>query len=131
MLGKIEIFNMAQGLAEHAAARQTIVARNVANADTPGYRQKDLAGFSEVYASSNGTEPLQPRVSREGHLNFADSHAKYRSETVQDAIVSPNGNSVSIENEVLKAAEIRQQHDLALSVYRSGLSVVRASLGRG
>jgi flagellar basal-body rod protein FlgB len=43
---------------------------------------------------------------------------------------SPNGNSVSLEAEMVKAVDVKQQHDMALSIYRSVSEIIRASLGR-
>lgn len=36
MLERIGLFNLAQNVAQHASDRQQVIARNVANADTPG-----------------------------------------------------------------------------------------------
>ena len=44
---------------------------------------------------------------------------------------SPNGNTVSLEDEMVKAADVRHQHELALAVYSSALNILRTSLGRG
>ena len=44
--------------------------------------------------------------------------------------VSPNGNSVSIEREMMKASEVRAEHDLALTVYKSSLNLMRSVIGR-
>jgi flagellar basal-body rod protein FlgB len=44
---------------------------------------------------------------------------------------APNGNSVSLESEMVKAAEVRQQHDMALSIYRSTSDILKLALGRG
>ena len=43
---------------------------------------------------------------------------------------SPNGNTVSIEYELVRQADAKRQFDLSLSVYQSGLSLLRTSLGR-
>ena len=43
---------------------------------------------------------------------------------------SPNGNTVSIEDELVRQADAKRQFDLSLSVYQSGLSLLRTSLGR-
>ena len=57
-------------------------------------------------------------------------------ETVEAAIrarpgeAAPNGNTVSIEREMLTAAEGRQQHDMALAITKSLGGVIRTSLGR-
>ncbi len=42
----------------------------------------------------------------------------------------PNGNSVSLETEMLNAVSAKRQHDRALAIYKSSLTVLRASLGR-
>ncbi|MFV0335150.1 MAG: FlgB family protein [Tropicimonas sp.] len=127
MFDKIELLNMAQRLAQHAAARQSVVARNIAQVDTPGYRQRDIASFADTYRAGEG-DGL--RATREGHLGTTESSAAPRPFLVEGGTIAPNGNNVSLEGEILKAAEIRQQHDMALSIYRSGLGVIRASLGR-
>jgi flagellar basal-body rod protein FlgB len=44
--------------------------------------------------------------------------------------MSPNGNSVSLETEMVKAADTQREHDLALAVYGKSLDILRASLGR-
>ena len=43
----LNILRLASGLAAHASSRQQVVAENIAHADTPGYRARDVAEFSE------------------------------------------------------------------------------------
>lgn len=127
MFERLEVFRMAQSMAGHAGARQTVVARNIAHVDTPGYKAQDIPAFAELYRK--GETQNQPRRTRETHLDFAPGSASIRARTGEGS-AAPNGNSVSLESELLKSAEIRQQHDMALSIYRSGMAVLRASLGR-
>ena len=49
MFDRLEIFTLAGARAQHAAARQAIVAQNIANADTPGYRARDITDFMETW----------------------------------------------------------------------------------
>lgn len=129
MLEKLEIFRMAQGLATHASARQSAVARNIANADTPGYRTRDIASFADSYSNALASGGM--RATRPGHLDAGTGlPASYRS-VAEPAQASPNGNTVSLETEMIKATEVRHQHDLALSVYSTSLNILRTSLGRG
>lgn len=128
MIGQIEILHMAQQLAEHAAARQSVVAKNIAHADTPGFRQQDVQSFSETYRNTDAVSDM--RATRRGHFGKMEASAMPVAFEVEGGTVKPNGNNVSLENEILKSAEIKQQHDMALSIYRSGLGIVRASLGR-
>lgn len=134
MFDQLEIFRMSHGLARFAAARQAAVAQNVANVNTPGYRQVDVPSFAEAHAASllpAAAGSSGPRVTRPGHLGMdGATPAPPEPSVVRDARVAPNGNSVSLESEIVKAAEIRQDHDMALSVYQSALSILRASLGR-
>ncbi len=118
---------MAQQLARHAAARQEVVARNIAQVDTPGFRRMDIPSFAELYGDG---ELGDMRATRAGHLGAVESEVSGRPFFAKGGTTAPNGNNISLETEVLKAAEVRQEHEMALAVYRSGLSVIRASLGR-
>lgn len=125
MFGKIEILQVAQGLATHAARRQSLIAQNVANADTPGYRARDLEPFSQLYARSGLGAVLG------GGQGGSEPRGLRAIEAARPGALSPNGNSVALESEMMAAAEARRDHDLALTVYRTSLDIMRASLGRG
>lgn len=127
MFEKPQIMTLASSLAAHAAARQSLIARNVANADTPGYRAADLASFTETYRAA-GHDAM--RATRPGHLGQQERTAAAQVEQVVRGTLSPNGNGVSLETEMVKAAEVRRDHDMALAVYGKSLAILRASLGR-
>ena len=127
MFEKLEITAMAQAMASHAGARLGAISQNMANADTPGYKARDVADFNTVWAAGqNGGEM---RATRNGHLGST-------AQTMTPEIIAssgasaPNGNSVSLEGEMVKAAEVRQQHDMALAIYRATSDILRTSLGR-
>lgn len=126
MFEKLEIVRTAQALAAHAGARQGLVARNIANADTPGYRAQDLPDFAETLAGDGAM-----RATRAGHLGAGGAASADPQPQVARNAAGPDGNGVSLEAEMVRAADIRQQHDLALSVYRSASGIIRTSLGRG
>ena len=125
MHDRLEIFRLAGARASHAAARQALVSQNVAHADTPGYRALDLPPFAARFDQQHGL-PLER--TRAGHLDADRSMSPRAAATA--SLMSPNGNAVSLEAEMVKAAEIQQAHSLALSVYESALGVLRTSLGR-
>ncbi|ADE87244.1 FlgB family protein [Rhodobacter capsulatus] len=128
MFEKLEVFQMSQAMARHAALREGVVATNVANADTPGYRAKDVVSFADSYR----TEHAQPmRATRPGHLGANGSYTVSVIEDPAPDSSSPDGNGVSIEDEMVKAVDVKRQHDRALAIYKSSLNVLRASLGRG
>jgi flagellar basal-body rod protein FlgB len=125
MFEKLELTRMAQALAAQSGARMSVIAQNVANADTPGYKAKDVPAFAEVYAA----EWQDMRSTRPGHLG-ASSAAATPIPDIARGHEAPNGNSVSLEAEMVKSVEARQNHDMALAIYRATSDVIRASLGR-
>lgn len=126
MFEKLEIVRMAQAMARHAGLRTEVVAQNVANADTPGYQARDLPDFAD-YVSGNGSL----RTTRSGHLRGAAETAAEPVEARMKGAGSPSGNSVSLEQEMVKSVAARQQHEMALSIYQSSSRLIRTSLGRG
>lgn len=115
MFDSLDIMRMAQAFAAHAATRQQAVSQNVANADIPGYRSRDAIPFTEYWRAS------QERVLARGDILRADE---------QPATVAPDGNTVSVEFEMMRAVEARQQHEMALGIYAMSRDLLRASLGK-
>lgn len=117
MFDRLDIFQLAGAQARHSASRQAVVAQNIANADTPGYRAQDVADFAETWRA----------MTAEGRLGRGDLPMR-----VIDANTpaSPNGNTVSLEFEMLRGIEAQRAHDRALRVYGSAMSVLRTSIGR-
>ncbi len=128
MFEKLEIFRLTHAMAVHAGARQSVVARNMANADTPGYAARDIRPFSEIIR--NDAADFAPRATRPGHLNASPFSFEIEPQTTGRAQADPNGNDVSLETEMLKAVDVKRQHDRALAIYKSSLSVLRSALGR-
>ena len=126
MFDRIETLRMASSLTAHAAERQKLIAQNVANADTPGFRARDLAGFAETYRSRVS---IEMRGTRPGHLT---GNSWGGAERIEDTggEPAPNGNTVSLEEEMIRVAATRREFDMSLAVTRSAMSLIRTSLGR-
>lgn len=128
MFSKLTVFQTAQAMAVHAGARQTLIAQNVANADTPGYRARDLPAFAQV-ASPRESFAGSMRSTRSKH-NSAETPVEVALlNSLTDRDLDPNQNGVSLEEEMVRAAEVKKDHDRALAIYRSALTVMRMSLG--
>ena len=54
MAGDLKILDMASAMARYAANRHQILAQNISNADTNGYRAKDLEPFSNIVKRATG-----------------------------------------------------------------------------
>lgn len=129
MFQDLAVFKAAHAMAVHAGQKQAVVAQNVANADTPGYVARDLPSFQELYARREDGTLLQ-RATRAGHLNGPAPQSAATFIQEDQSFASPDGNSVSIETEMLRATDAKRQHDRSLAIYKSALTVLRASLGR-
>lgn len=126
MYDSLDLFRISSAMARHAGARQAMIATNVANADTPGYKAMALPAFSDAYREDGGGDM---RSTRPGHMSPSQGGMTERPVPV-DSEPSPNGNSVSVEEEMLAAVEVQREHSQALAIYRHAMGIIRTSLGR-
>jgi len=125
MFENLEIFQTSYAMARHAGARQAVTAANMANADTPGYRARSIEPFRDAYEA----ETSDMRATRAGHVGTSVMSTAPQIE-MSDAEISPNGNSVSLEQEMVNAIEIQREHSRALAIYKHSLDLMRMSIGR-
>lgn len=105
-------------------ARQGVLAQNVANAQTPNFRAYDL---TPIDLSSPGTAPARtdPR-----HMSLAAVDPTGRALNVDGFERTPDGNTVTLEDQMAKAAQNQMDHQLAASLYSKSLGLIRTALGR-
>lgn len=115
MFDRLDIFTLASARAQHAAARQAVVAQNIANADTPGFRARDIESFDAVWRGMHSN-----RIAGGADMRMIDAGTP----------AAPNGNTVSLELEMLRGIEAQRAHSRALQIYGSAMSILRTSLGR-
>ena len=127
MYNSLELFQTATAMARHAGSRQAQIAGNIANADTPGFRAQHIPPFREVYHA-----PTSHQISstRPGHIQHTSTLANAHIATETATEPSPNGNSVSLEEELLNSVAVGREHTRALTIYRHAMTVLRTTLGR-
>ena len=128
MTAPVYLFDLASRQAQWLAARQTTISGNVANANTPGYRARDVEPFADVLDKTK----LTMAATNASHIGFSPSKAeasKVKKSDSWDTVYSKN--SVSLEQELIKAGEVNRQHSLNTSIVKSFhrmlLSSVRTS----
>ncbi|TVQ58332.1 MAG: FlgB family protein [Rhodobacteraceae bacterium] len=122
----IAILRMAQAVARHAAGRHELVSKNVANADTPGFRARDLEPLD-----LDPTARTPMKATRPAHLG-ANGEARLRAVFASaPGAAGPNGNDVSVEDQIARATSALGAHERAMAVYQKTLDIVRLGLGRG
>ncbi|WP_421699458.1 flagellar basal body rod protein FlgB [Ancylobacter sp.] len=124
-MDKIFLFDLASRHAEWASVRQATIAANIANANTPAYRAADVEPFSTVL---DRTHLTQARTSA-GHLSPAGAEAMRAEVKPADSWeVSDSGNTVSLDQQMVKAADTNAAFTLNTSVVRAFHRMVLASV---
>lgn len=119
--------NMEQKMA-WLSARQSVLAENVANADTPGYRAKDLSAFGGTEGSQ-----LKMAVTNISHMG-ANGVTGGKPQPQRDRFAietSPNGNQVSLEDQLTKVGETGMDYQFMTNLYRKNISMLKTAMGRG
>lgn len=111
--------------------RQMVLAQNIANADTPSYKPKDLtkASFKEMLAPRRSAAPMvQTSV---GHMQPIRRPDQFRVDKAPgDYAAGLSGNSVIIEEELMKVQESHGAHRLVANLYGKHVSMLKAAIGR-
>jgi flagellar basal-body rod protein FlgB len=117
MISDVQLFKVYGAMARYAAEAQSVSAANIARANEPGYKAQQIESFDAYLA----------RVSASG---AADPLSQGFRVTDSNTPMAPNGNNVSLEQEVFNSAEAMGQHNLALSVYTKSMDLLRTAIGR-
>lgn len=122
---EIQLMSLAVQKADWLSVRQSILAQNVANANTPSYRAKDIVPFESFLDSAQ----LAMVTSNERHINVSASELESpRVEQDPQGETTHSGNNVSLENELLKLGETSSQFALNTSLIKSFNRMISASL---
>lgn len=125
--------------------RQQVLAENIANADTPDFRPRDLAApdFNGLLRRTAGASTgavsvagLAPMRTNPAHLGVgglagaAAGPAAMQAKKVDGWEKTPAGNAVVLEEQMLKVAENQMDHQLATTLYERGLGLLRTAIAR-
>ena len=129
-LGALSVFSMATAKMGWLNERQTVLAQNIANADTPNYRAKDLK--KQIFSGLTDSAIKMSMVrTAKGHIVGTGTKADFRiiKEKNKDVYeVNPNKNSVVMEEQLMKISESSMSHKLASNIYKKNLSMFKMAL---
>lgn len=126
----IGIMRLAGSLASYAAMRQSLIAQNIANSDTPGYRARDMESFAKL-VENKGIGAGSMRATRPGHFGATPGTVSASGEEItQFGAEAPNGNNVALEDQLVRSAQVKQTHEMALGVYKTSIDILRLGIGR-
>ncbi len=120
------IFGLAERRLQWLDQRQSVLAQNIANADSPNYAARDVTPFRSILASAS--EPVRTSSL---HMNASGTSGdvSVRRERVP-VERTPDGNSVSLEDQMMKVADTDTNQQLVTTVVRKYMGLFRMALGR-
>ena len=131
-ISEIPIFAMLRSKMQWHQERQRLLAENVANADTPKFKPRDLAPpkFDSTAPGTQGTLALA--VTSPGHIAGIGSagSGQFAPDRKGAFEVRPAGNAVSLEDEMLKVAANQMDYQAATTLYGKSLGLIKTALGK-
>lgn len=110
--------------------RQRVLAQNIANADTPGYRPSDLKPFDTEQSAGHGPFAVMLRQTNADHLPTPTGSSRNPEEVKvrRTFEVAPAGNAVDLEEEMAKVGENTITHNTTTALYRKYIGMIKTAL---
>ena len=113
-------------------ARQSVLAENVANAETPGYRGRDLKAFGfEEHVKNLSTAKIATLATQPTHITVSGTGADgFGARDMNNFEITPEGNGVTLEDEMMKVTSNQLDYQTITAVYTRSLRIIKSALGR-
>jgi flagellar basal-body rod protein FlgB len=113
-------------------ARQSLLAENVANAETPGYRGRDLKAFGfEEHVKNLSTAKIATHATQPTHITVSGTGADgFGARDMNNFEITPEGNGVTLEDEMMKVTSNQLDYQTITAVYTRSLRIIKSALGR-
>lgn len=107
-------------------ARGKLLAENVANADTPKFKPRDLRA-----PDAPGATGLAMATTSAGHISSAGtSGSEPGSRGATKYETTPSGNAVVLEDEMMKVADTQMDYQAAATLYSKSLGLLKIAIGK-
>jgi flagellar basal-body rod protein FlgB len=128
----LPLFSMLKTRMRWLEERQKLLAENVANANTPNYRARDLKqlDFRSELEASLAPSHISLRVTEPGHIAGASGTRGFEQARSGGFETTPSENSVVLEDEMMKVAQTQLDHQTAISLYQRSIGMIKTALGK-
>ncbi len=129
LFGDIPLVGMLKQRMNWHEARQNVLAQNVANADTPNYRARDLKEpvFSQMVKGAAGGVQMAATNPRHIGANGASGSEPERAKSYE---ITPQGNAVVLEEEVMRVSQNVSDYQMVSQLYSRGLGMLKTAISR-
>jgi flagellar basal-body rod protein FlgB len=125
MAGMFDTVDRLQGAMTFHRERQNVLAGNLANIDTPGYRPLDLARAPAPSAAG------ALETTDNAHLQAGDAGAATHTFDDGGALVGADGNAVSLERELAKIDANRVRYSTSADLVSRRVALLKYAAGDG
>lgn len=122
---QIPLFSLLSSRMSWLSARQSVLAENVSNADTPNYVARDLPALDFAGILRDQQFSLKPQATSPGHIS---PRTGFRPEEAQGEGGNPSG-VVSIEQQMIKLSDTQVHYQTATNLYQKAVGMFRTALG--
>ena len=129
-LSRLSLFSFITQRMTWLGERQKLLAENIANADTPGFVSRDLKKFDVAAAARASGGRIELAVSDPAHGSGTRSGAGLATQKNKPVETTISGNTVSLDQELMKAADTAMDYQLVTNLYRKQLGMLRSVLSR-
>ena len=133
----LPIFKAMTGQMEWLNRRQSVLSENLANSDTPGYTPHDLnqIDFSELLKGNRSASAVhKAQMAAAEHASDGNDATTLGRDAEQVEArgmeTSPTGNSVVLEEQLIKVSETQIQYSMLTNLYRKQADMIRMAIGR-
>lgn len=123
---RIGIFDLAQKRMAWASQRQAVLAKNIANANTPRFQPFDVPDFAKTLSRSAGIEPARTQPNHLGGSVTGGASIAPRRHTH-----TPDGNGVALDQQLTKVADTETAQALTTTIYKKYMGLFGIALGKG
>lgn len=112
--------------------RQGLLAENIANAETPGFKGRDLAvgSFGEHMRNASVAQIATVATNRNHIIKAASADGAFGSRQLNNFEVTPEGNGITLEDEMMKVASNQMDYQAVTTLYTRSVRLLKTALGR-
>lgn len=135
-LASIPFFQIIQSRMKFLEARQQAIAENIANADTPAYKARDVSESEFARLIEHGAGGQRPpsgglRTTHARHIAPLADAGPFKFVDAPDRETAPSGNTVVLEDQMFKMSDTQMTHQAAVNLYRKGVELLRLAVRGG
>lgn len=131
-IGQLPLFTALTEKMKWHQARQGLLAENVANAETPGYRGRDLKAFGfEEHMRNISMARISTATSNPRHIGVQGTDADgFGPRRINSFEITPEGNGITLEDEMMKVTANQMDYQTVTTLYTRSLRLIRTALGK-